>query len=41
MEKKIETIGIIRIICRDYKDYVLGLCWDNGKEIGNHYNGVI
>ena len=35
-----ESIGVIRIVwglCRDYKDYVLELCWDNGKENGNYY----
>ena len=29
---------------RDYRDYVgiiLGLYWDNGKESGNYYNGVV
>ena len=40
MEKRMESIGIIRIVwglCRDYRDYVLELCWDNGKENGNYY----
>ena len=44
MEKKMETTGIVRVVC--YVGIIgglLGVYWDNGKENGNYrdYNGYM
>ena len=36
-----ETLGPLKGVYRDYIGVILGLYWDNGKENGNYYNGVI
>ena len=35
MEKKMETLGAFKGICRDYIGVIWGLLRDNGKENGN------
>ena len=40
MEKKMETLGPFKGIYRDYIGVRLGLYRDNGRENGNHYNGL-
>ena len=37
MEKKMETLGPLKGVYRDYW-VILGLCWGNGKENGNYYS---
>ena len=34
-----ETIGIKKRSYGDYRVYILGFYWDNGKEKGNYYSG--